>query len=115
MNRKLKEEQHNYSFNILKQSETSKQKWNFMKNKIGNNNIGNNVSEFDKSGIRSLDKKIICDPLNQIFAEMGKNSYDFDSFYTQNLDHYSEKINKINLPSHLQVWQKETTESRICS
>ena len=85
-----------------------------MKNKIGNNNIGNNVSEFDKSGIRSADKKFISNPLNQTFAEMVKNSYDFDSFYTQNLDHYSEKLYKINRASHLQVREKETTASRIC-
>ena len=36
VNRKLQDAHHNYSVNFFKQCETSKQKWNFINKKLGN-------------------------------------------------------------------------------
>ena len=36
VNSKLRDAQHKYSVNFVKQCETSKQKWNFVKKKFGN-------------------------------------------------------------------------------
>ena len=57
MNQKLRDEHHKYSVNFFKQYETSKQKWNFINKKLGNLKQGNNVSEIEIDGAKTVDKK----------------------------------------------------------
>ena len=93
VNRKLRDAYHKYSVNFFKQYEISKQKWNFINKKLGNHKQGINVSEIEKDGTKTVDKKAICNALNKSFAEMGKYSGDFVPLNIHRLDHFSEKFN----------------------
>ena len=77
VNRKLRNAHHQYSVNFFKQFETSKQKWNFIKKKLGNHKQDVNMSEIERDGAKTVDKKAICNSFNKSFAEMGKYSGDF--------------------------------------
>ena len=93
MNRKLRDAHHKYSVNFFKQYETSKQKWNFINKKLGNHKQGNNVSEIEIDGAKTVDKKAICNAFNKSFAEMGKYFGDFVPLNIHRLDHCFEKFN----------------------
>ena len=58
-----------YFVNFLKQSGTSKQKWNLMNKKLGNHKQGINVSEIETEGGKIVDKKAICNALNNFLRK----------------------------------------------
>ena len=69
---KLRDAHHKNFAAFVKQFETSKQKWNFINEKLGNHKQGINVSEIETDGAKTVDKKAICNAFNKSFAEMGK-------------------------------------------
>ena len=71
VNRKLKEAQTQFSEEFFNKIETSKEKWKFIKNKIGKKNNCPNITEIDENGRKTKDKKSICNALNRVFCEMG--------------------------------------------
>ena len=70
VNRK-KEAQNQFSEDILKEIETSKEKLKFIKKKIGKKNKSPNITEIDENGRKTKDKKRICNAFNRVFSEMG--------------------------------------------
>ena len=58
VNRKLKEAQNQFSEEFFKNIETSKEKWRFIKKKIGKKNNSPNITEIDENGGKTKDKKI---------------------------------------------------------
>ena len=71
VNRKLKEAQNQFSEDFLKKIETSKEKWKFIKKKIGEKNNSPNITEMDDNERKTTDKKSICNACNRVFSEMG--------------------------------------------
>ena len=71
VNRKLKEAQNKFSKDLIKKIETSKDKWKFIKKKIGKKNNSPNITEIDENGRKTKDKKSICNAFNRVFSEMG--------------------------------------------
>ena len=59
VNRKLKEAQNQFSEEFFKKTETSKEKWKFIKKKIGKKNNSPNITEIDENGRKRKDKKSI--------------------------------------------------------
>ena len=99
VNRKVPDEHHIFSFGFLKQCETSRQKWNFMNKKLENHTEGINVSEIEKDGANTVDKKAICKASSKFCEEMSKYSGDFVPLNIHKLDHCYEKINFRQLTS----------------
>ena len=93
MKRKLRDEHHKYSVDFFKQSETSKQKRNFINKKLGNHKQDINVSEVETDGAKTVDKKAICNAFIKSFAEIEKYSGDFVPLNIHKLDHCSENFN----------------------
>ena len=58
VNRKLREAQNQFSQNYLKEIEISKEKWKYIKKKIGKKNNSPNITEIDGNGRKTKDKKI---------------------------------------------------------
>ena len=50
---------------------TSKEKWKFIKKKIGKKNNSPNITEIDENGRKTKNKKSICNAFNRVFSEMG--------------------------------------------
>ena len=50
VNRKLKEAQNQFSEDFFKKIETTKEKWKFIKKKIGKKNNSPNITEIDENG-----------------------------------------------------------------
>ena len=71
VNRKLKEAQNQFSEEFFNRSESSKEKWKFIKKKIGKKNNSSNITEIDENGRKTKDKKPICNAFNRVFCEMG--------------------------------------------
>ena len=71
VNRKLKEAQNQFSEDFFKKIETSKEKWNFIKKKIGKKRNSPNITEIDENGKKTKNKKSIFKAFNRVFSEMG--------------------------------------------
>ena len=71
VNRKLKEAQNQFSEDFLKKIETSKEKWKFIKKRIGKKNNSSTITEIDENSRKMKDKKSICNVFNRVFSEMG--------------------------------------------
>ena len=71
VNRKLKEAQNQFSEDLLKKIEISKEKWKFIKKIIGKKNNSPNITETDENGKKMKDKKSICNAFNRVLSEMG--------------------------------------------
>ena len=57
VNRKLKKAQNQFLEEFFTKNETSKEKWKFIKKKIGKKNNSSNITEIDENGRKTKEKK----------------------------------------------------------